>query len=131
MKRGLSNQLNPASNPSIARVAKTAVTSDIAVPMRSMSAKPLTPAVATRNRTSAVIAVTTFASMIVRNPFEYPAEIAARTDLPARTSSLMRSNTTTFASAATPIVRMRPAKPGKVIVTCLFSASTTPKRSAA
>ena len=43
--------------------------------------------------------------------------IAARMDLPARTSSLIRSNTTTFASAATPIVRIRPAKPGRVSVT--------------
>ena len=117
MNAGFSNQRKPASSPSIARVANTAVTSEIAVPIRSMSAKPLTPAVATRNRTSAVIAVTTFASMIVWNPFEYPVEIAARTDLPARTSSLMRSKTTTFASAATPIVRMRPAKPGRVRVT--------------
>ena len=64
-----------------------------------------------------MIAVTTFASMIVWNPFAYPVEIAARTDLPARTSSLMRSKMTTFASAATPIVRMRPAKPGRVSVT--------------
>ena len=43
--------------------------------------------------------------------------IAARTDFPDRTSSLMRSKMTTFASAATPIVRIRPAKPGSVSVT--------------
>ena len=49
----------------MARVAKTAVTIDIAVPISSISAKPLTPAVASEKRTSAVIAVTTFASMIV------------------------------------------------------------------
>ena len=36
---------------------------------------------------------------------------------PARDSSLMRSKTTTFASAATPIVRINPAKPGSVSVT--------------
>ncbi len=52
----------------MARVAKTAVTTDIAVPISSISAKPLTPAVASENRTSAVIAVTTFASMIVERP---------------------------------------------------------------
>ena len=69
MKRGFSNQLNPASSPSIARVAATAVISEITVPIISISAKPLTPAVATPNRTSAVIAVTTFASMIVWKPF--------------------------------------------------------------
>ena len=46
-----------------------------------------------------------------------PDAIAARTDLPSRDSSLMRSNTTMLASAATPIVRMIPAMPGSVIVT--------------
>ena len=38
------------------------------------------------------------------------------TDLPRRTSSLMRSKMTTFASAATPIVRIAPAMPGSVSV---------------
>ena len=69
MKRGLSNQRKPASRPSIARVAATAVIIEISVPISSISAKPLTPAVATAKRTSAVIAVTTFASMIVWKPF--------------------------------------------------------------
>ena len=45
------------------------------------------------------------------------AEIAARTLFPDRTSSLIRSKMTTFASAATPIVRITPAKPGSVSVT--------------
>ena len=65
MKRGLSNHEKPERRPSIARVAATAVTSEITVPIISIRAKPLTPAVATANRTSAVITVTTFASMIV------------------------------------------------------------------
>ena len=117
MKRGLSNQRNPLRRWSIARVAATAVSSEISVPISSISAKPFTEAIATRNSTSAVIAVTTFASRIVWKPLPYPAAIAARTDFPARTSSLMRSKTTTFASAATPIVRIRPAKPGSVSVT--------------
>ena len=69
MKRGLANQRKPASRPSIARVDATAVTSEITVPISSISAKPLTCAVATANRTSAVITVTTFASMIVWKPF--------------------------------------------------------------
>ena len=69
MNFGFSNQRKPASRPSIARVAATAVTSETAVPISSISAKPLTPAVATANRISAVIAVTTFASMIVWKPF--------------------------------------------------------------
>ena len=66
---GLSNHLKPASRPRIARVAATAVSSDISVPISSISAKPLTPAVATRKSTIAVIAVTTLASMIVAKPF--------------------------------------------------------------
>ena len=55
--------------------------------------------------------------MIVERPLPYPDAIAARTDLPARDSSLMRSKMTMFASAATPIVRIMPAKPGSVSVT--------------
>ncbi len=43
--------------------------------------------------------------------------MAARIDLPARTSSFTRSKMTMFASAATPIVRIVPAIPGSVIVT--------------
>ena len=117
MKRGLSNQSKPPSTARIARVAATAVSIERAVPMRSMSANPRTLAVATTNSTMAVIAVTTFASTIVAKPFRYPCAIAARTDLPARTSSLMRSKMTMFASAATPNVSTRPAKPGSVSVT--------------
>ena len=88
-----------------------------AVPIRSISANPRTLAVATANSTIAVIAVTTLASTIVAKPFLYPGEIAARTDLPARTSSLIRSKMTMFASAATPNVSTRPANPGSVNVT--------------
>ena len=69
MKPGLSNQRKPASRPSIARVAKTAVTSEIAVPMQQHQREAAHAAVASENRTSAVIAVTTFASMIVVKPF--------------------------------------------------------------
>ena len=68
MKRGLSNHLKPLSRPSIARVAATAVSSEITVPIRSIRAKPFTSATATRKMTSAVIMVTTFASKIVRKP---------------------------------------------------------------
>jgi hypothetical protein len=37
-------------------------------------------------------------------------------EAPARISSLTRSKMTMFASAATPMVRTRPAMPGSVIV---------------
>ena len=69
MKAGLLNQRKPARRPRNARVAKTAVTIETAVPSRSMNAKPRTPELASTNRSSAVIAVTTFASMIVAKPF--------------------------------------------------------------
>ena len=39
--------------PSTAWVASTAVNSDVSVPMPSVNAKPLTPAVATMNRMNA------------------------------------------------------------------------------
>ena len=94
-------------------MASTAVSIEIAVPTRSMSAKPRTLAVATANSTRAVIIVTTLASTIVAKPFVYPVAMAARTLRPARASSLMRSKMTTFASAATPSVRTRPAMPGQ------------------
>ncbi len=68
MKRGFENQRNPASSASIARVAATAVSSEMIVPISSIRAKPFTEATAIRNRTSAVIAVTTFASRIVWKP---------------------------------------------------------------
>ena len=69
MKRGLSNQRKPLSRPSIARVATTAVSSEITVPISSIRAKPFTSATAIRKTTSAVITVTTFASRIVWKPF--------------------------------------------------------------
>ncbi len=53
----------------MARVASTAVSIESAVPISSISAKPRTLAVATAKSTIAVIAVTTFASTIVANPF--------------------------------------------------------------
>ena len=53
----------------IAWVASTAVNSDTIVPMPSMNAKPLTPAVARMKRMNATSSVTTLASMIVEKPF--------------------------------------------------------------
>ena len=114
---GCPGTLKPASNARNARVASTAVSIEIAVPIRSIRANPRTLAVATAKRTSAVIAVTAFASTIVWKPFVYPGLMAARMLRPARASSLMRSKMTTFASAATPSVSTSPAIPGSVSVT--------------
>ena len=69
MTRGFSIQPKPASSARMARVTRTAVNIESAVPSSSMSAKPRTLAVATAKSTRAVMAVTTFASMIVAKPF--------------------------------------------------------------
>ncbi len=98
----------------IAWVASTAVNNDTIVPIPSVNANPCTSWVESTNRMNAVMIVTTFASMIADRPFLYPVAIPARTDLPARISSLTRSKITMFASAATPIVRIRPAIPASV-----------------
>ena len=66
---GFSSSFVPASSDRNARVARTAVSIEIAVPMRSISANPRTDEVATAKSTRAVIAVTTFASTIVWKPF--------------------------------------------------------------
>jgi hypothetical protein len=68
MKAGLLNQRKPPRTPRRARVAPTAVTIEMSVPIRSVRAKPLTPPVAAMKRTAAVIIVTTFASTIVLKP---------------------------------------------------------------
>ena len=51
----------------MAEVASTAVSSEMIVPIPSVKAKPLTPAVASVNSTKATPMVTTLASMIVRS----------------------------------------------------------------
>ena len=56
------------SRPRTAWVKSTAVNSETIVPMPSVKAKPLTPAVASTKRMNAVIRVITFASMIVAMP---------------------------------------------------------------
>ena len=105
-----------ASEPRIADVASTAVNSDTSVPTPSVNANPRTPAVASVNRMNATPIVTTFASMIARSAFVYPAEIAAGMERPPRTSSFIRSYITMLASAATASVSTIPAMPGSVSV---------------
>ena len=51
-------------------MASTAVNSETMVPIPSVNAKPLIPAVASVNRMNATPIVTTLASMIVRRAFE-------------------------------------------------------------
>ena len=81
--------------------------------MISVRAKPLTCWVEKRNSTPAVSIVRMLASRIVRKPRAKPELTAERTVLPLRTSSLMRSNTTTLASAAMPMVEDRAGDAGQ------------------
>ena len=95
----------------------TAVNSETIVPTPRVNANPLTPAVASTKRMNAVNRVITLASTIVAIPLRYPWPIADSVERPARASSFIRSKMTTLASAATPIVRISPAIPGRVSVT--------------
>ena len=54
--------------PRIAWVKRIAVRNETSVPMPSVNAKPLTPAVASTKRMNATMMVTTFASMIAVRP---------------------------------------------------------------
>ena len=63
--------------------------------------------------------------MIVVNALLYPASIADIGVRPNKTSSLIRSKISTFASTAMPIVSTIPAIPGRVRVAC--KADKAPK----
>ena len=66
---------------------------------------------------NATMKVTTFASMIADRPLLVARRRCRPGSIcPPRISSLTRSKMTMFASAATPIVRIRPAMPGSVSV---------------
>ena len=84
--------------------------------MISVTAKPLTGPVPNWSRNSAEMIVVACVSTIVAKAFEKPFSIAALGARPLRSSSRMRSKTSTFESTAMPIVRMKPAMPGRVSV---------------
>ena len=98
----------------MARVAATAVNIETSTPMASRKAKPLDAGLAgdeqhRRRDQRHRVGVDDRAEAL---------RVARRDGRahglrPARTSSLMRSKMTTFASAATPIVRIMPAMPGQ------------------
>ena len=71
-----------SSTPKMARVATTAVNSEISTPIPSVKAKPFGPAVANMNTMIAVARVTTLASMIAAIPRRYPADSAAAGSCP-------------------------------------------------
>ena len=107
----------PRSEYRIAWVATTAVNSETMTPRPSVKAKPLHARGGEdeederdQERDDVRVDDRRQALAVARD------DRRGQTDLPARTSSLTRSKTTMFASAATPSVRIRPAMPGRVSV---------------
>ena len=85
-------------------------------PKNSVVANPRIGPVPNWNRNAAPISAERCVSTSVRNTRLKPALIDARTPRCAASSSLMRSKISTFESTPMPIVRMKPAMPGSVIV---------------
>src|SRR6185503_15411101 len=79
-------------------VTMTAVKNETPTPIARVSAKPFTVPVPNQNKMPAVMIVARFEYRIDGNARRRPSSTAARSDLPARSSSLRRSNVRTFAS---------------------------------
>ncbi len=106
----------PYSSSKIVCDTKTAVNMEINRPMISVTAKPFTGPVPNCSRNRAEMIVVAWVSTMVANAFENPFSMAAFGARPLRSSSRMRSKTSTLESTAMPIVRMNPAMPGSVSV---------------
>src|ERR1700733_4505085 len=100
----------------IVRDTKTAVNRFAPRPKTSVTAKPFTGPVPKRKRMAAETIVVTWVSRMVVHACAKPWSTAAAGDLPARSSSRMRSKMSTFESTPMPTVRITPAIPGKVSV---------------
>ena len=79
-----------------------------------MVANPLTAGVPKMNKNKHETTVVTWVSTRVAKALEKPAVSAPVADLPARSSSRIRSKMRTLLSTAIPMVRTAPAIPGKV-----------------
>ena len=84
------------------------------MPSVSDTANPFTGPAASMNRIVLVMSVVTLASKIDENALLYAPSTAGRSALPRRVPRADRSNTSTLASMARPMVRMTPAMPGSV-----------------
>ena len=82
--------------------------------MVSVTAKPRIAPVPKLIRKMAAIRVVRFASRIDDHALPKPETTEALTVRPLCNSSRIRSNTSTLASTAMPMVRIRPAMPGRV-----------------
>src|SRR5215831_17858689 len=103
-----------SSHSNIVRETNTAVKTLAAKPIVRVTANPRTGPSPNRNRNAQETIVVTCVSTIVHQAFPKPASTAETTDLPARSSSRMRSKIRTFESTAIPTVRIIPAIPGNV-----------------
>ena len=95
-------------------VIKIEVKSEVAIPIRSVVAKPLIGPVPNINNMNAVKPVVMFASRIEDKAFEKPSETDFICPLPFLNSSFILSKINTLASTDIPIVNTIPAIPGKV-----------------
>ena len=93
---------------------KIAVKSEVRIPINKVVANPLIGPEPNINSITAVRPVVMFASNIEESAFENPSLIESASPLPLRSSSLIRSKISTFASTDIPMVRTIPAIPGKV-----------------
>ena len=84
--------------------------------MVSVVANPRIGPVPNWKRNAAAMSEATWVSTMVQNTRSKPAATAAFGALPPASSSLMRSKISTFESTPMPMVRMKPAMPGRVIV---------------
>ncbi len=99
------------------RVIVIALKRDTMTPMPSVNAKPLISDVPNQKSMSAVMKFEIFESRIENQAREKPNFTASLMVRPARSSSLIRSKISTFASTAIPIDMMNPAIPAAVRVT--------------
>ena len=94
----------------------TAVTSVVTMPSRGSPRSPGPARCRTGTGSGPRGTCVTLESRIALQARSYPASIAARALLPARSSSRMRSRIRMFASTAMPTVSTMPAMPGSVSV---------------
>ena len=104
------------NSSNIVRDTNTAVKTLASRPIVSVVAKPRIGPVPNWNRNAAAISDATWVSTMVQKTRSKPAATAALGALPAASSSLIRSKISTFESTPMPIVRMKPAMPGRVMV---------------
>ena len=114
-------ELRPRKILTSVRVIVTAVNMLMNTPMASVTAKPST-ALAPKLRPNVhkmkqITSVAKFESRIVFQAQEKPVSIASPRCAPLRSSSLIRSNTSTLASTAIPVDKRKPVIAGSVNVT--------------